>query len=188
MIILISLVGGEVRGGVVADNSGSGGNGSSFSRRLNGIEDLIAIEEIRQLVHRYAMAVDGKDFDGIVSLFAEDVHAGAAGQGRQALKSVYQGLLADAELSILSIANLVVDFQGPSRATGAVYCRCETSIGGEWIIQQILYRDAYERHDGTWYFRRREHLLFYGAPLGVSPLGLAPCSGHEYGLGRGTAP
>jgi len=45
--------------------------GASFREAaVNAIEELLARKRIRQLAVRYALAVDGKDLDGIAALFA----------------------------------------------------------------------------------------------------------------------
>jgi ketosteroid isomerase-like protein len=52
---------------------------------MDAIEELVARDQIRQLAERYALAVDGKDLDGIAVLFAEDVttrRQGRSSRGR----------------------------------------------------------------------------------------------------------
>jgi hypothetical protein len=69
-----------------------------------------------------------------------------------------------------------------------VYCKGEIQDGDRWIHQAILYRDTYERRAGHWYFVRRRHELWYGAAVGVNPLGLQPANWPEHHDGRGTVP
>ncbi len=46
------------------------------------LERLTARDEIRQLVYRYALAIDSRDIDLLVSLFVPDVRVGREGRGR----------------------------------------------------------------------------------------------------------
>ena len=57
-----------------------------------------------------------------------------------------------------------------------------------WIRQQIVYRDRYERVDGSWYFRARDHQLVYGARQAENPLLQDPADWPERQVGRGTYP
>jgi ketosteroid isomerase-like protein len=152
------------------------------------LERLLAYEEIRQLVYRYAVAVDARDIDTIAELFVEDVQAAPDKVGRDALKEAYEGLLDPEGVSILNVGNHVIDFDDADHARGIVYCRAELETGDQWIVQAITYRDRYERHGGRWYFRGRQHLLFYGADMLQRPIGLPPAEKPEYGTGKGSMP
>ena len=50
---------------------------------------LLAYEELRQLVARYAVATDARDLDTLVSLFVDDVRVGRDRRGRDALKEFF---------------------------------------------------------------------------------------------------
>jgi hypothetical protein len=50
-----------------------------LARRLDRLESL---DEIRQLVARYALALDMRDLDALCGLFPEDVRVGRDGRGR----------------------------------------------------------------------------------------------------------
>jgi hypothetical protein len=69
-----------------------------------------------------------------------------------------------------------------------VYCKGEIQDGHRWIHQAIVYFDAYEKRAGRWYFVRRVHELFYGAEVGVNPLGLPLADWPRNHDGRGTRP
>ena len=134
---------------------------------------LVAHEEIRQLVARYAVAVDARDLDTLVSLFADDVQVGRDRRGRAALRVFFDESLRDVTVTILNTGTHVIDIVDDGHATGIVYCRGEVQLGDRWIVQAIQYRDAYERRDGHWYFTRRRHLLWHAREVGSSPVGLA---------------
>ena len=57
-----------------------------LQQRLERVEDQL---EIQQLPARYALAVDSRNLDDLVALFAVDVDCGRWGKGRDALKAYY---------------------------------------------------------------------------------------------------
>lgn len=155
---------------------------------MDDIARLVAYEEIRQLAARYAVAVDRRDLDALVELFIDDVRVGRDTYGRDALRANFEESLGAIGPSILNIGTHQIDFVDDDNATGHVYCKAEIADGDRWIHQAIRYDDTYERRDGHWYFVRRLHKLFYGAEVGVNPLGLPPANWPENHDGLGTLP
>jgi len=155
---------------------------------LSPLERVVARDEIRQLACRYALAVDSRDLDLLVSLFVPDVRVGRERTGRAALRESFEQSLGALGVSILFVGNHLVDFEGPDRATGTVYCRGQIQDGPRWIEQAILYRDRYARRDGTWLFVRRAHRLWYGVETAERPLDQEPANWPERHAGRGTLP
>jgi len=155
---------------------------------VNPVDRLLAHEEIRQLASRYAVAVDSRDLDALVALFVDDVQVGRSARGRDALRASFDASLRAIGVSILNVGTHVIELTDDDHATGTVYCHGEIQDGDRWIHQAIVYRDTYERRDGRWLFVRRVHELFYGAEVGVNPLGLPPAHWPEHHDGRGTLP
>ncbi len=155
---------------------------------MNAIDRLVAYEEIRQLAARYALAIDSRDLDALVGLFVDDVQVGRDRRGRAALRDSFRTSLRAIGVSILNVGTHVIDIVDDHHATGHVYCKGEIQDGDRWIHQAILYRDTYERRGEHWYFVRRIHELWYGAEVGVNPLGLAPANWPEHHAGWGTLP
>lgn len=155
---------------------------------MNTVDRLLAHEEIRQLASRYAVAIDSRDLDALVALFVDDVRVGRSARGRDALRASFDESLRAIGVSILDVGTHVIDLVDDDHATGTVYCHGEIQDGERWIHQAIVYRDTYERRDGAWLFVRRIHELFYGAEVGVNPLGLPPANWPEHHDGRGTLP
>jgi ketosteroid isomerase-like protein len=155
---------------------------------VNTIDRLVACEEIRQLVSRYALATDSRDLDTLVGLFVDDVKVGRDRAGRDALRESFRTSLAGIGISILNVGTHVIDVVDDTHATGHVYCKGEIQHGDRWIQQAILYRDTYERRGEHWYFVRRLHELWYGAEVGVNPLGLHAANWPDHHDGRGTLP
>lgn len=160
---------------------------------LTRIDELLAHEQIRQLAARYAVAVDSRDLDALVGLFVEDVRVGATRTGRDALRADFDRQLRAIGMSILNVGTHAIELDGSTvgevqRATGTVYCAAEIDVDGELVRQAIVYFDEYRRDDDTWYFVRRRHELFYGAPLGTDPLTLEPAEWPRRAVGTGTRP
>lgn len=128
--------------------------------RLERVEAQLAIG---QLPARYALAVDARDLDALVELFAEDVDCGRWGRGREALKTFYasESILQAFYRSVHQICGQTLDFQDAEHATGTVYCRAEHEDGEHWVVMAICYFDQYERRDGRWYFVRRDERHWY---------------------------
>jgi uncharacterized protein (TIGR02246 family) len=158
------------------------------------VRRLLAYEEIRQLVARYAVAIDSRDLDALVALFVDDVQVGKDARGRDALRSFFDGSLREIRRSILNVGTHVIDLVDDDHATGVVYCRGEIEIPGDdggadrWVVQAIQYRDDYERRDGHWLIVRRRHLLWYGRDVGTSPIGLPAAEWPANHVGTGELP
>ena len=155
---------------------------------MTALERCIARDEIRQLAFRYALAIDSRDLDLLVSLFVPDVRVGRDGSGRDALRAQFVDSLSAIGVSILFVGNHLIDFQDRDHATGVVYCRGQIEDGARWIEQAIQYRDTYERRDGAWLFVRRVHALWYGVEAAERPLAQEPADWPRRHVGRGTVP
>ncbi len=137
--------------------------------------------EIRTLAHRYAVALDTKDLDGLIGLFVPAIQD----QVREQLRPAIERL----GVTVLSVTTQTVDLVDDDHATGVVYATGEIEDPDEgWIRQQIVYQDRYERIDGRWYFKARDHQLVYGQPLPDNPLTQEPANWPERQVGRGTWP
>ena len=149
---------------------------------------LVAHEQIRQLASRYAVALDARDIDTLVSLFVDDVRVGRNQVGRDALRASFNEQLRDLGVTILLVGNHVIDVVDADHANGIVSCRGEIEMGAEWVVQAIQYHDSYERRHGEWLFVRRRHLLFYGADMLERPIGLPLAHWPASATGKGELP
>ena len=125
-------------------------------------EDLVEIEQIKQLKARYFRLMDQKRWDEFAELFTEDCEQSwqaapdqpaGGGQGREGvvafirqslegIRSVHHGHMPEIELT------------GPDTAVGiwALHDHCRAN--GEIVFDGAgYYRDEYERHDGRWLIR-----------------------------------
>ena len=130
---------------------------------MDAIEALLARDGIRQLAERYALAVDGKDLDGIAALFVADVDNGRFGTGAEGVKAFYDQSLRNFHCSIHLVANHVIDFDDDDHAHGVVYCLSQHHVlePEHWFDVALAYFDEYERVDGAWRFRRRRVRSWY---------------------------
>lgn len=148
---------------------GTGGPGEpTLMQRIDRIESQLAIQ---QLVSRYALALDARDLDALVQLFADDVNCGRWGIGRDALRKFYDRILRNFYRSQHQVCGHVIDLADPDHATGKVYCRAEHEDRGKWVVMAICYFDTYERRTGTWHFVRREEHDWYAADILERPAG-----------------
>jgi hypothetical protein len=134
---------------------------------------LIDRDLIRELSHRYALAIDSRDLDSLVELFVEDYEVADGRRGHPALRDWFTTILSSYATSIHLIGNHIIslDRGNPARATGTVYCRCELESGRQWIVSCLLYRDVYERRTSDWRFRKRDMLGWYATDALDPPTG-----------------
>ncbi|MFK7730091.1 MAG: nuclear transport factor 2 family protein [Pseudomonadales bacterium] len=141
------------------------------------IDRLESIDEIRQLVAKYALSLDMRDLDAHVNLFAEDIRVSRELTGRASLKRWLDDTL---RLQFTGtshhVGNHVIEFTDPDNAIGVLYSKNEhetptESGSAEWVIMQMLYWDNYQRIDGRWYFRRRLPCYWYATDLNKPPTG-----------------
>ena len=125
------------------------------------IERVEALDQIRQLAHRYALALDTRNMDDLVELFVEDVRVGKDAVGREALKRWFTETMSRYKTSVHFVGNHVIDFDSADRARGVVYCRDELERPGEWKFGYLQYWDTYERRGGLWYFVRRRFFRWF---------------------------
>jgi hypothetical protein len=154
---------------------------------LDTVARLVAHDQIRLLVARYAVAIDMRDLDMLVSLFVDDVRVGST-YGRDALRASFDESLRAIGRTVLNVGTHVIDVLDAGHATGIVYCKGEIQDGDRWIHQAIRYDDRYEHRDGRWLFVRRVHQLWYGAEVGVNPLTLPAANWPQHHDGLGTLP
>jgi hypothetical protein len=128
--------------------------------RLDRLESLAAIQ---QLAVRYALAVDSRNMDALVELFAVDVRVGRDEVGRDALRAWFTRSLRGPRTTVHFVANHIVDFDDADHARGIVYCRDELEVpdAGEWDCGMFQYWDTYVRNAGVWHFERRRLHRWY---------------------------
>jgi hypothetical protein len=130
---------------------------------MDALEELLARDKIRELADRYALAVDGKDLDGLATLFVADVDNGRFGPGRDGVKTFFRQSLQRFHCSMHFVGNHVIDFDDDDHAHGVVYCRAHHHVvePEHWFDDAVAYFDTYERAGRAWLFRRRRVRSWY---------------------------
>lgn len=113
------------------------------------------------LSHRYASAVDRRDFDGVVELFtpaAELITLGGTRRGHRAIAEALEGLRRyGATFHLLGQIRHWIDAEQVVR--GEAYCVAhhftDTGSGTDDRVLYIRYEDRYEKAAGGWRFARR---------------------------------
>jgi hypothetical protein len=136
------------------------------------IDRLESIEEIRQLVAKYCLALDVRDLDALVGLFPEDVRVGGGRRGRRALREWFDDTLRTQFTGTAHVTgNHLIELEDADHARGVVYSRNEHETGDAWICMTMMYWDRYERVNGRWLFRRRLPLYWYACDWNERPTG-----------------
>ncbi|MGB5076137.1 MAG: nuclear transport factor 2 family protein [Sphingorhabdus sp.] len=142
---------------------------SSLETRVDRLESLDAI---RQLAAKYALCLDMRDIDMMVTLFEPDVRVGKQKSGRLALRAYMDATLRSPFTGTSHhIGGHIIEFDDPDHAHGICYSKNEHETGDEWVIMQMMYADDYVRLDGRWYFARRLPLYWYATDLNKPPVG-----------------
>ena len=111
---------------------------------LRRIDRLESLDAIRQLPAKYALSLDMRDMEAMVSLFEPDVRVGKGASGRQALRAYMdQTLRAPFTGTSHHIGGHVIEFDDADHAHGVVYSKNEheTPVPGgadEWVIMQMM--------------------------------------------------
>ncbi len=115
--------------------------------------ELVAREQIRETVARYAHLVDRGRIEELVLLFAEDPAC-----GRAAIRAFFTetaARLASASARPLirhHVSNLVIDVSGPDTASAESYF---LAIAARGMDHWGRYRDRFVRRESRWLFQHR---------------------------------
>lgn len=136
---------------------------SELEARIRRLEDR---EELRELIARYANAIDDRDFDRVVACFSREASVGRAdgsrgGQGPDGVRAFYTETMRPMRVTVHTPHTQVLDFTGPDTATGVVLCHAEMAIDGTLVLSALRYHDEYVREDGAWKFLARRMHFFY---------------------------
>jgi hypothetical protein len=142
--------------------------------RLRQLEDL---EQIRQLLVDYKHVLDGKDFRGYASLFAEDgefVAIAGGARGRAAIEAMVAAmpgtdLLGDKvgdDFHLVLNPEIQLDAENADRARAqSTWAYVVKGDDGEPVLAKLgHYDDELVRERGTWRFLRREAPMDIPAP------------------------
>lgn len=145
----------------------------SLEARIRRLEDRA---ELGELVARYALAVDDRDFPRIAGLFTRDCvfdNVSGTAHGRAQVETYYRERLSEFGPTYHIPHMQTLDFLGPDEVQGIVMAHAELAINGVTYAVALRYLDNYRREDGAWRFERRQVRQLYAMPLSELPDGLA---------------
>jgi len=148
------------------------------------IDAVVARDEIRQLVYRYAWLLDTRDVDRLAALFVAETRS------RGELRTTFAEQLALLGPTTLLVGNHLIDFDpdDDNSAQGIVYCRGYISEPAGFVEQMIVYTDRYRHDDDMWRFVGRNHELVYGIRTAEQPYDQEPAEWPLHSVGTGTLP
>ncbi|HMG41591.1 MAG TPA: nuclear transport factor 2 family protein [Acidimicrobiales bacterium] len=138
-------------------------------------DDLVEIEQIKRLKHRYCRCLDQKRFEELAELFVDDATASYGGgarelSGRAAIAEWVGSVMASTSmLTIHQVSQPEIDLVGPTEATGswALQDVVVLSDAGFTIRGASYYDDRYVKVDDRWLIRHTGYKRIYEtlAPL-----------------------
>jgi hypothetical protein len=130
---------------------------------MNGIEELLAIEDIKKLKARRDRAVDTKDWDLYLSLHAPDHVSHNDGHERwesaQVMIDNIRALLGPDKTTVHHSHTPEITFETASKAKGiwGMEDLIFDTASEELLVHGFcFYHETYERRDGTWLFTSRQ--------------------------------
>lgn len=139
---------------------------------MNNIEELIARQELKQLVDNYATESDKNNQDYYVNVFTEDCHVrvyfnnqlGMDLKDVQELIKAYKGFGAAKESFHIN-GQQVVEFQDDTHATGICYALAHlvNEVDGvdRLATHAVRYYDKYVKLNGKWRISEREQYFVF---------------------------
>jgi hypothetical protein len=134
------------------------------------IRRLEALEALRDLVARHALAEDERDLDALVDLYASGAVTPEGAVGRDAVRDWFDRVLRQVGVTVHLVGAQLFELHGEDRATGRVQCRAEHEDGELWIVATLEHHDEYRVEDGAWRLERRVTHCYYAGDLREHPL------------------
>lgn len=141
----------------------------SVAERLQEIEDRA---ELNDLVSRYAIAVDDRNFDSLSSLFSFSCifrSVEGVSNGRDSVIDYYKKRMAQFGPTYhIPHWQLILELEDEF-ARGVVLAHAELAIDDVTYIVALRYLDSYVHENGAWCFQEREVSQLYALPLNDLP-------------------
>jgi uncharacterized protein (TIGR02246 family) len=139
----------------------------SILARLEAVEAEL---EIRNLVARYAFAMDDRDTDAIREVFTKNARVWSGdgakdSRGREALVTMYDGRFARLGATNHIVHQMLIKIESSTRATGLIAAHAEVWRNGRQQSAGLRYEDVYEKEEGRWRIADRRMLYFYYVPV-----------------------
>ncbi|MEB4212153.1 nuclear transport factor 2 family protein [Mycobacterium sp. 94-17] len=152
------------------------------------VQNLLAREEIRQLPHLYAAAIETRDIEAMATLFVPHARFGDYGDGHNGLRRLMSESVEASVFVVILVANHLIELEGEDRAAGQVWAQCVAQTRDGFIEQLLKYEDRYEKYEGRWRFVQRRHRLYYGVRRLASPLAQRAADWPQSQTGVGDLP
>ena len=121
-------------------------------------------QQLSELISRYGIAVDDRDFDTLAGLFAPDVQFQHV-KGRDAVIAFYKMRTALFSTSTHYAHTWHFDFSSETQASGVVSASAELCIQGQTVRLSVRYIDRYIKTTTGWVFHVRDIKFRYVLPL-----------------------
>ena len=121
-------------------------------------------QQLSELISRYGIAVDDRDFDTLSSLFAPDAQFQHV-KGRDAVIAFYKMRTALFSTSTHYAHTWHFDFSSETQASGVVSASAELCIQGQTVRLSLRYLDRYIKTTTGWVFHVRDIKFRYVLPL-----------------------
>jgi uncharacterized protein (TIGR02246 family) len=135
---------------------------------MDALDELRAAEEIRNLLVRYGLCLDAKDFEGYASLFTEDGVLDAplgTTAGRDNITQMLNGVLGPINPGFHLYCNPLIEVHGDTATSTSRFTYVQ-SIEGQLPEVRMVghYDDELRKEDGRWKFARRKITIDAGRP------------------------
>lgn len=132
-----------------------------LARLVRRVDDR---QQLTELLSRYGMAVDDRDFDTIGQLFAPDGEFHGV-KGRAQIVDFYRARTSTFSTSSHYALTWHFDFADDDHASGVVNAHAELCIGGKTVRLALRYLDRYVRSATGWVFQQRVLKFRYVLPF-----------------------
>jgi ketosteroid isomerase-like protein len=131
-------------------------------------DDVRSAEEIRNLLVRYGLYLDAKDYEGYVSLFTDDgvleAPLGTA-HGRDDIRAMLDNVLGPIDPGFHLNANPLIEVAGNDARSTSRFCYVQPVTNGLPELRLVgHYEDQLRREDGHWRFALRTITIDAGRP------------------------
>lgn len=135
---------------------------------MDTLDELRSAEEIRNLLVRYGLYLDAKDFDGYVSLFARDGVLDAplgTATGPDGIRAMLGNVLGPVNAGFHLYANPLIEVHGDEATSTSRFTYVQNIEGQPPEVRMVgHYDDQLRREDGQWKFARRKITIDAGKP------------------------
>lgn len=128
------------------------------------VRELLDREALRDLVARYALAVDDHDLGAVGEMFHPEAvfdRDGEVAHGWPKISALLGASMRGFRRMVHTPHAVLVELTGADEATGASSGHAELVTSRGVLLAAYRYADRFARHDGRWVFTRREVRFLY---------------------------